>query len=615
MSGIFGIADPKRQSNLHALTKNMSEAMSHRDWFVSESVVDEEQGAALGRIGIGIFNQLPQPVWNSAGTIALVMAGELYNREALAGNKTTSDEQIALDLYESQGEQFADQLNGAFLIGIYDKSAKRILIANDRFGLYQLFYTTRAGRLIFAPEMKGILCDERFPREIDLTALAQYMRFQHVLGERTFFEDIHILPWASILTYDLSTGAHSVKAYWSLADIPYNPSITFEEAKEETTRLFRVAVERQSGDSFRPGVFLSGGLDSRTILGMIARRPVASLTYGRRDCRDVYYAERIARTVGSNHHWIDLPNGQWVEEYADFHMDVTEGYHSWIHAHGISALPQARQIMDVNLTGWGGGMFKGSSGNVDPLVRLAVDDMAFTTRLFYRFTHINTWPSLTEAEEDLLYCGPLKRQLQGLALDSFRTEAARYLDYHPDVRGEYFHLFQHYRRLTQNFVIFKRSHVEVRFPYFDYDFFDFIHSMPIKLRANERLSRPIVQQEMRKLAYIPYDHDEFLPTTRKWVRTIHAEGVKFKRRVNRHVKKIFTERHPLYADYEEYLRGDLREWAENILYDRRTTGRGIFDPLFMRSLMQRHCSGLEEWTIGKIAPLITYEMMLRRYYD
>ena len=148
MSGIFGIADPKKHSNLKGLAKKMGQVMSHREWFVAESGVDEDRGVVLGRIGIGIFNQGPQPVWNSARTIALVMAGELYNRGALGGNETASDEQIVLDLYESQGERFAARLNGAFLIGIYDKTANLILIANDRFGLYQLFYTTRANQLI-----------------------------------------------------------------------------------------------------------------------------------------------------------------------------------------------------------------------------------------------------------------------------------------------------------------------------------------------------------------------------------------------------------------------------------------------------------------------------------
>jgi asparagine synthase (glutamine-hydrolysing) len=106
-----------------------------------------------------------------------------------------------------------------------------------------------------------------------------------------------------------------------------------------------------------------------------------------------------------------------------------------------------------------------------------------------------------------------------------------------------------------------------------------------------------------------------LPTTHERVRRVHALTVKLKHRFNRHVKAIFPEHNTLYADYENYLRFELRDWAESILYDPRTGERGVFKPSFLRSIMGRHLSGLEEWTIGKIAPLMTYEMMLRRYYD
>jgi asparagine synthase (glutamine-hydrolysing) len=78
---------------------------------------------------------------------------------------------------------------------------------------------------------------------------------------------------------------------------------------------------------------------------------------------------------------------------------------------------------------------------------------------------------------------------------------------------------------------------------------------------------------------------------------------------------VFKERSTLYVDYENYLRGELRDWAENMLYDQRTVERGLFNPSFVRTLMNRHMSGAEEWTIGKIAPIMTYEMMLRRLYD
>ena len=92
-------------------------------------------------------------------------------------------------------------------------------------------------------------------------------------------------------------------------------------------------------------------------------------------------------------------------------------------------------------------------------------------------------------------------------------------------------------------------------------------------------------------------------------------GVQIRRSINRHIRPLFRERATLYADYENYLRRELRPWAEGILNDRRTAERGLFDPPFLRSLMKRHVSGLEHWTIGKIAPIITYELMLRQLVD
>jgi asparagine synthase (glutamine-hydrolysing) len=616
MSGIFGLVNPK-SSDVKELLTHMGQIMTHRHWYQVDLLHDQSQGIGLGRIGIGIFNQAAQPVWNTNRTVALLMAGELYNQDALHKNSQVlpTDEQLILTLYEQMGLDFVHQLNGAFILVLWDKRDNRLVIANDRFGFYPLFYACRNGRLIFSPEMKGILCDPLFSPKLDLTALAQYIRFQHLFGQQTFFEDISLLPNASLFVYELSTGDYSIKPYWTFGDIPHRSTISFSEAVEETGRLLRCAVQRLSGDAYRPGVYLSGGLDSRTILGLVERRPVASVTYGAGNCRDVYYAGRIAKAVGSDHRWVDLPNGEWVKEYVDFHLDLTEGYHSWIHAHGISTLSQARQLMDVNLTGWDGGTVMGHPDSIEPLQVRAVDDLAFTARLFHMFTHHYTWPSITEGEENLLYCPAMRQNIQGLAFDSFREEVAPFLDYRPDVRGEYFYIYHHCRRLTHNLVTFTRSHVEVRFPFFDYELFDFLYSLPAALRADRKLFHAVIRRETPRLAFIPHDHDEFLPTTQPLIRSVQAMAVKLKRRFNQHLWPIFPERVTLYADYENYLRRELRDWAENILFDCRTTERGIFNPAFLQTLMARHLSGLEEWTIGKIAPIMSYEMMLRRFYD
>jgi asparagine synthase (glutamine-hydrolysing) len=345
---VFGVAGRVAPLDLAGLLTGMGRSLQHRPWMTARSWTDAKVGIGLGHLGIGLFNAGPQPVWNTERTVALVMAGEV-------DGLPDDPESIALGLYEQHGLTFAQHLAGAFVIALWDSARQRLVIANDRFGMYDLFFACRAGRLLFSPEVKGILADPSFPRQIDLTALAQYMRFQHLLGDRTFLQDIRLLPPGSILTFDQSTGDLSVNAYWSFADLPNRELIDRAEAAEEVGRLLRLAVRSRSEGPLRPGVFLSGGLDSRTILGLIDRRPVTSITFGAPECRDVHLAARIASIVGSNHHWFDLSDSKWVEEWAPLHLTLTEGQHSWIHSHGISALPAARQWMDVELTGWDGG--------------------------------------------------------------------------------------------------------------------------------------------------------------------------------------------------------------------------------------------------------------------
>jgi asparagine synthase (glutamine-hydrolysing) len=164
-------------------------------------------------------------------------------------------------------------------------------------------------------------------------------------------------------------------------------------------------------------------------------------------------------------------------------------------------------------------------------------------------------------------------------------------------------------------VTFRRSHLEVRFPFFDNALIDFLYSIPAEIRGPRRLYHQMLDRELPHLTRIPYDHDELLPTARSLRRQAHASGVRIRRAVNHHVRPMFPERPTLYADYENYLRRGLRPWVEGILFDRRTTDRGIFDPGFLRSILDRHQSGLEQWTIGKIAPLVTYELMLRQLVD
>jgi asparagine synthase (glutamine-hydrolysing) len=624
MSGVFGVVDPGRSSDVDALTDRMAHAMSHREWFVTDRLVDHTRNLAIGRVGIGIFNRERQPVYSEDQSLMIFLSGELHNtaelrRQLKAKRRPLRDDgdlELVLQLYEKEEEQFIHHLEGAFVLAIWDRSRQKLIIANDRFGLYPLYYAHYDGKLLFAPEMKGVLCDSSFPKELDLTALAGYIRFQHLLGDRTFFVGLKLLPSASVLRYDIESDRLTIRPYWDFSEIPRLPtSLTFGEAVEEAGRLLEAAVSKLTRGGYRFGVYLSGGVDSRAILGLIDRDafPITTITYGQPGCRDVVYAQKIAARVGADHHYFEFSDGEWVKDFVGFHLDLTEGFHSWIHAHGISILDQVRPLIEVNLTGFGGE--QSAIAWEDPVLLQAQDDIAFSCRLFELLSQKTTWPSICDVEERLLFSPRVSSEVRCLAFRSLCSELANY-DYLPHAqRAAYFALCNPDRRLFQYYTVFHRAHFEQRFPFYDYRYFEFVYALPAEMLLDRRLRRAIIFGRMPSLAGIPYDRDD-LPITGGRVSYAVAKLMQKSRScINRYVAPVFPEHATLYADYEHWLRNELREWGEEILLGEQTLRRGIFNAEFLRSLWCRHQSGLEMHTIGKIAPIMTYEMMLRQYWD
>lgn len=620
MSGIFGILDARAETDIPGFLVQAATRLSHFSWYHSDTYIAPGDAVGLGRVGIGILNTGPQPVISPDGRLIVLMTGELRDTGSLRRRleaagispRDHSDPELSLCAFQVFGPDFVREIDGDFMIAIYDTADRRLILTNDRFGLYPHYYYCSNGRLVFAPEVKGVLSAPFVERKLDLTALAEYFRFQQLLGSKTFHQGISLFPYASVGQFDLKTGDWSLRRYWDWQMIAPDPNVSFQEAVIETGRRLRRAVERRTEDHLRPGVFLSGGLDSRTLLGLVPPRtpPPVSATFGMRGCQDVHYAERIARTLGSRHHWFDLPDGRWVLEHVNLHLTLTEGFHSWIHAHGITMLPRLREVMDYNLTGWDGGTVMGHPVMVQPAINDPVDDFALITRLYGFLTQLVTWPGMTEAEERMVYTPDYRKQLVGLAFESLMQEFAPYQQMNPTWRAEYFFMMNHDRRSTHNMNTITRSHLEVRFPFWDYQLIDFMYSLKPDIRSRHALYHHVITRETPRLARIPSEKDDFWPTANRRQRQLQSLAVRLRKRL-----RLYPKRPTLYADYENYLRYELRQWAEAILFDTRTEQRGILNLPYVRSLMARHVSGQEQWTIGKIAPLITFEMMMRRYFD
>ena len=634
MSGLFGYFGTPAQvdgmTGAVAVAHEMAAAMCHTPRQRAE-VAPAGHSGALGRISIGLLNRGPQPLCADDGSVALWFCGELYHQEARRGVLAhagllaphADDAALALALFQHEGAAALTQLEGAFVIAVWERGAERLTLVTDRYGLYPHYYAHTGAVFAFAPEMKGVLAAPGIPRRVDLTAIAEYTRFQQLLGERTWLEDVHLLPPATILRYHCQGGRLELSRYWDWDAIKPGPPIRFAEAAEETGRLFQRAIDAMTKPPLRVGVYLSGGLDGRTILGFIPPEiPVTAITYGQPGCGDVVYGIESARRAGRPHRWFAFDNGHWVREQSDLHLALTEGMHGWMHAHGMSTLDEASSLVDVNLSGWDGGTTLGGrldEYDADIALRHPPSEEARVERLYTSFCHNFTWPGLTDAEADALFAPPGHCDLHHRARASFATAVAQTAHYPEPWRTDFFYLAQHVRRSTQSMIVFQRAALEVRCPFFDYALVDFLYGLPESILAGPMLHRAVLTQRAPALARVPSEKDELLPHSSRLVRGSHAALQRARRGVRRIAGRLggppATPRTRLYADYENYLRTDLRAWAEEILFAERTNARGYFAPDVVRHLWDRHQRGTELWTIGKIAPLITIELVLRTLLD
>jgi asparagine synthase (glutamine-hydrolysing) len=615
MSGLFGIIDINKEINVRNICAQMAAALSHKDWFTHDICLNEKLNLGIGRVSIGVFNKSQQPVWNQSKTVALFMTGEIYNVNSVSVQVNLHPvEQLLLELYESEGLDFVAHLNGVFCIAILDLNIKKLFLLNDRLGLYPHYYYFTPGKLIFSCEMKGILCDKSIPKKLDWVALAQFIRFQRLLGPRTFFEDIYLLPYGSTLSFDLTTGALRVDNYWDFDQIPEWPNgAAFQDAVDETSRLLNASIRNCLLGDEKVGVYLSGGLDSRTILGIASsmRSGIPSLTYGVPNCRDAVYAQRIAQKSRSPHTFIPVENGKWVPEYVDYHIEITEGFITWTHSHAALTLSPARAMLDVSLTGfYGDVLIGGRFFSWAPNIIHSPDNLANLAHSFNYFSQSFAWPGINEGEELLLFLPKIFKKIQGLAFESLRTELSKFSHLPIPNQFEYFASVNHSVRLTNMTEVFKQPYFEVRYPFCDNDLIDFVFSMPIEYRINDKLYFAVIKKIIPNLIWVPRDSDNQFLINNIMINAFTKHWQKIVRKLIKIKRPVFFE------DPPGWLRDDLQDWSSSVLFSTSMKNHGLFDLDFLQSLFRRHMSGHEShYIVGKIAPVMTYELMLQRFYD
>jgi len=323
-------------------------------------------GAGLGmrRLSIIDLSGGHQPVFNEDRSAWVVFNGEIYNFPELRpelesrGHRfyTHTDTEVIIHLYEEMGAGCVQKLRGMFGLAIYDKVKRKLILARDRLGKKPLHYALHNGNLYFASEIKSILAVAPELAEVNAQALLEYLYFGYVADPITVFTGIQKLPPGHLLEFE--NGKIGVRQYWDLPPYDtYFPKSEEECLEELDRRLFEATRIRLISD-VPLGAFLSGGVDSSTVVAMMARAssgPVKTFSIGftKDDFNEAHYARIVAQKFGTDHHEMILePDVVQTVEHVTSSLEEPFGDSSMLPTYYVSQM--ARKHVTVALSGDGG---------------------------------------------------------------------------------------------------------------------------------------------------------------------------------------------------------------------------------------------------------------------
>jgi len=323
MCGIAGFTGPPSRT----LLERMTESLRHRG--PDSAGFWEGEGISLGmrRLAIIDVETGQQPVFNEDKTVAVVFNGEIYNHVELrshllrAGHRFStdhSDTEVIVHLYEEFGLDFVQHLNGMFAIALWDNTQRKLILVRDRLGIKPLYFAFATGNLIFGSEPKALLIHPEVSRSPNFESIHHYLSLKNVPAPASAFKDIEQLRGGELAVFD----GHDVKRQrWWKPDFSSRSDLGEADAASRIRELLYDSVKLQMRSDVPFGAYLSGGVDSSTIVALLATiggRKLKTFTLVYNDDflnkeSDRIFARRMAEQFGSEHHehlvtFDDLPN-------------------------------------------------------------------------------------------------------------------------------------------------------------------------------------------------------------------------------------------------------------------------------------------------------------------
>ncbi len=368
MCGIYGILSLRAGARPEATTlRQMAAVTVHRGPDDQGEYVDTDILLGMRRLSIIDVAGGHQPIPNEDGSIQVVCNGEIYNYRELsdelsaAGHrfKTRSDIEVLVHLYEEYGDSFISRLNGMFAFALWDAKRKRLLIGRDRVGIKPLYYGNHGSRLFFASEVKAILAASDRSAELDPVGLYGYLALGYSPAPSSIFKGIHKLPPASVMCCE--NGHVRISRFWCPSK-PIDETMREGEWVDTLLHTMERAVVSQMVSDVPLGAFLSGGIDSSTIVGLMARhstQPVKTYSIGFENAPGADYynelpkARRVAELFCTDHREIVVaPNVVRLLPKLLWYMDEPIADSAFVTTFLVAEF--AKQDVTVILSGVGG---------------------------------------------------------------------------------------------------------------------------------------------------------------------------------------------------------------------------------------------------------------------
>ena len=593
MCGIFGYYNLDGNSIPHKDIISMGESIKHRGPDGQGIYYDEQLAIALGnqRLAILDVENGQQPFVSDDESIVVVQNGEIFNHielAELAKNagypcKTHCDTEVILRLYEMEGIDCLQRLNGMFAIAIFDKNTNDLFLARDRVGEKPLYYYTKNKNIVFGSEIKSLI--PLLPEiGIELQALEQYLAFNYVPMPLTMFKGVfHVKPGHYI---QLSASGIKEHCWWDLSKIS-----TVEKTEEDWISEFNVvlddAVRLRLRSDVEFGAFLSGGVDSSSVVGLMAKhmdKPVRTYNIGFDDPKydESPYAEEAAIRFNTKHISEKVqPNLLSLWPMATYHSDQPHGDVSFLPTYKVAELA-SREVKMV-LTGDGADELFAGYDKYKHFFE--TEDISQLSENDFLNKYADNISLFSDESREKLFSENVSKELQNNNVSSSRIAPLLKQVPHMDRINQALFIDTQLLLSGNNLVKPDRMgmavSIENRAPFLDFRMIELAFSMPGNLKLKNGETKYIYKKAVKNLI---------------------GEKLAYRK------KQMFT------VPVGEWFKTELFDSCLDLLVSDKAKSRGYFKYDYIESMLYKHAANEQNYT-REIRALIAFEYWCREFLD